>query len=1149
MTKKSLITLFTAIGILLSAMQGYAGTFTAFGPKAFTRGSGKPVAETISFNIKNPDTTYTLHIYIGGINSEYTKVSSAIIIINGSTVFDESDFNQQVSQLQKQVAVESSNTLSVELRSAPGSGFTVLLEGEDDTPPEVNISAPANNTYTNTPSMAVSGNASDATSLVNAITVNEATATLTGEAYTSNIQLAEGQNTITATATDAAGNTSSSSITVTLDTTPPAITITSPTNGSTVNTSSVTVSGTIDDNAATVTVNDVNAIISTNTFTASNITLAEGTNSITVTAKDRAGNQTSRAITITRSTGPVITVQYPAEGAIFSIPNLDVYGIISEDTTAVTINGIVAYLNGNFFTSSPGGVPDGFGPIAPPSIFLPNIGENKITITAKNAVGQTSSKTVTVYYYDTKAPQISSIYLTKRGIDYWGRYYSYLIQKGGFTWYDSIDVDFSVYDRSSPITVTLNGQRVNNEYNSYHGTSLSLSEGLNNIIVTATDAVGNKATETTSVTLDTKDPVITITSPANYAYLNTSSITVTGSIEEDNIDTVSLNINNAGFNTSATVENNIFTASGIPLNEGSNAVTVKAKDKMGRTGYAHITVYKDTLAPRISISSPTNGSTVSAGIITVSGTVSENTATVTVNGINAIVANNKFTANNISLTEGANTITAIATDKAGNSATNSVTITYVRDTIPPLAVISSPANGIKVNTENITITGIIDDNTATVTVNGINAAVSNNAFTAPNVPLTEGQNTITVTATDPAGNTSSAAIIIYCDTTGPTVLSTSPAAEETVAIDTVITVTFSETIDPAKITTGIFTLYSPLGNISGTITVTGNTATFTPLYTLDSDTAYTATIKGGSGGVKDIMGWPMSSDNIWNFKTGIGPLGLTIMEPRNGAIINKGQTIVRGAIELKTNDTGVTVNGVIAEVNGENWAAVVPLQTGQNVIEIKAIDSAGNADRKTMSINTETIQQPVKITSNPSSGIVPLNITFSIDTNISNPIASYKIDFEGDSVTDQETTAPNNVNNTYDTPGIYYPIVSVTDSQGNTYTANIVVNVFSREEMDTLLKGKWGGVKGALAGGDTGTALNYFSDGSKQLYNDVFTVLSGQLPQIAQGMQDIQLIYVKDNAAKYRIRKNELYGGQMLTITYYIYFSKDINGLWKIERF
>jgi len=57
------------------------------------------------------------------------------------------------------------------------------------------------------------------------------------------------------------------------------------------------------------------------------------------------------------------------------------------------------------------------------------------------------------------------------------------------------------------------------------------------------------------------------------------------------------------------------------------------------------------------------------------------------------------------------------------------------------------------------------------------------------------------------------------------------------------------------------------------------------------------------------------------------------------------------------------------------------------------------------------------------------------------------------------------------------------------------------------------------------------------------------LPELAQNMQAIQLIYAHDNIAKFRIRKNELYGGQMVMFTYYIYFVRNTNGIWSIDKF
>jgi hypothetical protein len=53
-----------------------------------------------------------------------------------------------------------------------------------------------------------------------------------------------------------------------------------------------------------------------------------------------------------------------------------------------------------------------------------------------------------------------------------------------------------------------------------------------------------------------------------------------------------------------------------------------------------------------------------------------------------------------------------------------------------------------------------------VVVNGVLAMVYGNEFVANHVPLEEGENTITATATDAAGNTLSAEITVTADTTG-----------------------------------------------------------------------------------------------------------------------------------------------------------------------------------------------------------------------------------------------------------------------------------------------------------------------------------------------------------------------------------------------
>ena len=177
-----------------------------------------------------------------------------------------------------------------------------------------------------------------------------------------------------------------------------------------------------------------------------------------------------------------------------------------------------------------------------------------------------------------------------------------------------------------------------------------------------------------SVTITGTATGVSITAPANGAYLNTPVITLTGRVGDG---AAQVNIN--GITTP--VSNNTFTAS-VPLNEGPNTLTVVATNSGGSTSTASVGITLDTTAPRIEIYSPAAGGSTSAASVTVSGlindivvgTVNPQQATVTVNGVAAEVQNRSFMARNVALAVGANSVQAVATDRAGNRATTTANV-------------------------------------------------------------------------------------------------------------------------------------------------------------------------------------------------------------------------------------------------------------------------------------------------------------------------------------------------------------------------------------------------------------------------------------------------------------------------------------------
>lgn len=273
------------------------------------------------------------------------------------------EFNQNVALIEKSIAVRASNEVSVELRSAPGSGFVLEIVGVDNDPPVITVDSPVDGATLTTATVAVIGRASDALSGLAAVTCNGVAATIADARFQCDLTLAEGPHIIQVEATDVAGNRSARAVAVTvvLDTTPPAVTIRAPPNLTLFNTGPITVFGTIDDPEATVVVNGVAAVIAGGAFSASGVALREGANTITATATDRVGNAATASITVVLdATAPTVRIDTPSEGAVLSQPTVTVTGMVNDIVTGtvnaedatVTVNGRPAtVLNRSFVVS------------------------------------------------------------------------------------------------------------------------------------------------------------------------------------------------------------------------------------------------------------------------------------------------------------------------------------------------------------------------------------------------------------------------------------------------------------------------------------------------------------------------------------------------------------------------------------------------------------------------------------------------------------------------------------------------------------------------------------------------------------------------------------------------------------------------------
>jgi hypothetical protein len=115
----------------------------------------------------------------------------------------------------------------------------------------------------------------------------------------------------------------------------------------------------------------------------------------------------------------------------------------------------------------------------------------------------------------------------------------------------------------------------------------------------------------------------------------------------------------------------------------------------------------------------------------------------------------------------------------------------------------------------------------------------------------------------------------------PVVLSTNPIdGAFGVPLRQIITATFNEEMNPSTINQSSFIITVAGVPVSGVVTYSGTTATFTPTVRLAINTLYTGTIKTS---VKDLVGNALQVDYVWTFTTGLNPLVVST-DPANLAI-------------------------------------------------------------------------------------------------------------------------------------------------------------------------------------------------------------------------------------------------------------------------
>ncbi|WP_347940270.1 BapA/Bap/LapF family large adhesin [Enterobacter kobei] len=975
--------------------------------------------------------------------------------------------------------------------------------GEPSTPDTTPPNAPSNLTFSSD-GKTVTGTAEPGST----ITLKDANGNVIGTGKTGSdgnftvslgTPLINGEH-VTATATDAAGNTSQSATVTAPDlTAPDAPTIGSVTddvgpqtgaltNGSSTNDQRPQLSGTAEA-GSTVTIYDGGiaigtAVVSSNgtwTFTPS-VDLSESTHQITVRATDAAGNTgpaspvftltvdltppaTPTAIVLTDDTGAIrgtITSGTPTDASKPILAGTgEPGGTITIYDNGVVVGTTTVLPNGTWSIRPDGPLPDG---------------AHSITVVETDAAGNQSAASAPINFTVDTTPPLApgNLVVSNDGGSISGTAEpgsTVTIRDG------NVILGTSVADSEGNFTLTLTPPKLNGE----------------TLTANATDAAGNTGPATAAAAPDTTPPqtpvivsviddVQATTGPVGQNGLtNDRAPTLNGTGEPGSTITISngsdilgtVNVPSSGLWS--------FTPP-VPLSNGTYVFTATATDAAGNpSGQSNAwTITVDGTAPdapvitqvvddapggtlgSLNLNDTTNDATP-----TLSGTAEAN-ATVTIRADGVVIGTTvadglgawSFTPST-PLGEGPHTLTAVATDAAGNTSGVSNSWGLIIDSVAPATpvitqVVDDAPEGLgalspngSTNDTTPTLNGTAEPgSTVTIRLDGADLVTvpvgSNGTWTyTPTAPLGEGPHTFTVVATDAAGNTSlpSTGFNIIVDTTPPvaatiasvtddvggvqgplssgdTTDDTQPLLQGTAPPDAVVTVYDGTTLLGTAILDGSggwsFTPVTPLTDGPHSLTVhttdaAGNTTVSSP-FVLTVDTVAPAT--------PDIPAITVNPDGT---ETPLNP-GETTRDttPTLSGTGNPGDTVT-------IYNGGVKLDDVVVDGTGNwTWTPATPLPNGTYDITLTVTNMDGTG-------NESAPSQPVTITIDTDPPVTPAApvITDSV-SQVTGPVPDGGTTNDPRPVLSGTGTANDVINITDTVNGIPTVVGTVTvDSTGN----------------------------------------------------------------------------------------------------------------------
>ena len=626
--------------------------------------------------------------------------------------------------------------------------------------------------------------------------------------------LTDGDYTVQATQTDAAGNSGTSAArTFKVDTAAPAVTLAHPGAGATNDATPAFdgAAGTAAGDSANVTVKvyagsaasgtPVQVLSATASSGGWSVTpsaaLADGAYTAVAEQADAAGNtgsSASRTFTVDTA-APAVTLAHPAAGMTKNAsPAFDgAAGTATGDSTTITVKLYSGSSTGGTPLRTMTATPSGGSWSATPSPALPD-GTYTARAEQTDAAGNTGTSTARTFTVDTSAPAV--------GLDHpadgsaTADATPTFDGTGGTASGDGSTVTIKVYGGTAATGTPLY------TFTSTAGSggawstapSTPLADGTYTAQAEQSDSAGNTGRSATrTFTIDTTAPTVTLAHPAAGALVAAAtSFDGTASTAAGDSATVTVKIYSGGSASGTPARTLTATASGgswsvalgSGLADGTYTAQAEQSDSAGNTGKSAARTFTvDSIAPAVTLTGPAAGSTTNDATPAFSGaagTAPGDSPAVTVKlysgssasgtpvgTLTATAAGGSWSVTpGANLADGTYTAQAEQSDTAGNTG-KSAARTFTVDSIAPVPSITSPAQGATSDDQTVTISGSAGSgagDATTVTVKIFNASgaqvqsidgarASDGSWSVVTQTLPVGSYTARAQQSDAAGNT------------------------------------------------------------------------------------------------------------------------------------------------------------------------------------------------------------------------------------------------------------------------------------------------------------------------------------------------------------------------------------------------------------